>query len=116
MTDDELKLIFESCSTLTVAQLDELIQALGAIRAQAQPAVQMMPNELVPATEDTAAQFGIRSNGCLMLNLRSPAFGWQVFLLSNKNTAAIGKHFRDTAGTAWKEENITVHDVRSFNS
>lgn len=116
MTDDELKSVFESCQALSARQLDQLIAALGAIRAQAQPAVQMMPDDLLQVTDDPALKFGIRSDGRLMLNLRSPAFGWQVFLLGDHNTAAIGRYFSNTAGVSWQENILTVHDVDRLDS
>lgn len=109
MTDDELEELIETCAELPTHQLDMLIQKLGEFRSKAGPPVPETPNDLVPTTEEPAVQFGIRADGRLILNLRSPAFGWQVFLLSDKSTAAIGLYFRNTAGTAWQEEVLTVH-------
>lgn len=103
--------IIETCAQLDARQLDALIQALGLIRAHSEPAVQMVPDDLVQTTDAPAVEFGIRADGRLMLNLRSPAFGWQVFLFSHQSTTAIGLYFRNTAGTAWKEEILTVHQA-----
>lgn len=105
---DDHSVTLEICGTFTADALDEIVQTLGAIRAQISPAIQSAPDKEAPITDDPALSGGIRSDGRLMISLRSPAFGWQDFLLSNENTAAVGLHFRDTTPFWEKHQNVTV--------
>lgn len=81
-------------TTLTTAEVDELLHALAEARAHMAPEISRSwsPEDTLGITNEPAVKIGLTADGTLLMALRHDGFGWCCFEFSLK-TAAVLRDF-----------------------